>query len=249
MGRFLSPDPSGLAFANQGNPQSLNLYSYALNNPLVNTDPTGMECVWDDGSFDSEDDPVTGSSAGCTGQGGTYVPPNLFENTTLSNGQWQSNWGDWSSQANSNLAQGWLNPNSTTNAVPDNSITLSVPADVWNFAAQQTTPVSGPWTYGNWAGRGGMGVPVNDADAGAMMHDYCYHQGGFNAGSNFSGHSDALQACNQTLCNIESPIAKGQGQNMNENVQGSNGMLERYAAQDMVDYFSIVPFGNACKAR
>jgi RHS repeat-associated protein len=249
-GRFLSPDPSGLAFANPGNPQSLNLYSYVMNNPLTNIDPTGMECVWDDGSFDSEDDPVTGSSEGCTGQGGTYVPPNLFENAMLSNGQWQSSWGDWSSQANSNLAQNWLNPSSTTNATPDNSITLSVPPDVWNFAAQQTTPVSGPWTYGNWAGPGGMGVPVNDADAGAMMHDYCYHHGGFSASSNFGPPSSALQACNQALCDTESSISTGQGQNMGENVQGSNGMLERYAAKDMVDYFTNVPFkGNACKKR
>jgi hypothetical protein len=82
-----------------------------MNNPLTNTDLSGMECVWDDGSFDSEDDLATGSSAGCTGQGGAYIPPNLFENAMLSNGHWHSNWGDWSSQANSNLAQGWLNPN------------------------------------------------------------------------------------------------------------------------------------------
>jgi trimeric autotransporter adhesin len=248
LGRFMSPDPSGLAYADPTNPQSLNLYAYVANNPLTNTDPSGMECVWGDGSFDSEDDPATGSSEGCTGQGGTYVPPNLFQNATLSNGQWRSNWGDWSSQANSNLAQNWLNPSSTTNAVPDNSITLAVPMDVWNFAAQQTTPVSGLWTYGNWAGPGGMGAPVNDADAGAMMHDYCYHQGGFTSSTNFGPPNSALQACNQALCDTESSIASGQGQNMDETVQGSNGMLERYAAQDMVNYFSNVPFkGNTCK--
>jgi RHS repeat-associated protein len=51
-GRFLSPDPSGLYFANPYNPQSLNLYSYARNNPLKNTDPTGLDCVYlnDDGT-------------------------------------------------------------------------------------------------------------------------------------------------------------------------------------------------------
>jgi RHS repeat-associated protein len=45
MGRFMSPDPSGLYFANPFNPQSLNLYNYGLNNPLINTDPTGLDCV------------------------------------------------------------------------------------------------------------------------------------------------------------------------------------------------------------
>ena len=46
LGRFLSPDPSGLYYADPTNPQSLNLYSYARNNPLKNTDPTGLDCVW-----------------------------------------------------------------------------------------------------------------------------------------------------------------------------------------------------------
>jgi RHS repeat-associated protein len=45
MGRFLSPDPSGLEYADPTNPQSLNLYSYVLNNPLHNIDPSGEECV------------------------------------------------------------------------------------------------------------------------------------------------------------------------------------------------------------
>ena len=119
MGRFMSPDPTGLYYANPYNPQSLNLYSYALNNPLVNTDPTGMECVWDDGSYDASDDAVTGNAEGCSGQGGTYVDPHLFENATLTNGQ-QSNTqpGDWSPNANSTIAQSWTNASATVNSGP-----------------------------------------------------------------------------------------------------------------------------------
>ena len=41
MGRFMSPDP-GNAGADITNPQSWNMYSYVLNNPLTNIDPTGM---------------------------------------------------------------------------------------------------------------------------------------------------------------------------------------------------------------
>ena len=42
MGRFLSPDPSQLSYADPRNPQSLNLYSYALNSPLSYIDPSGL---------------------------------------------------------------------------------------------------------------------------------------------------------------------------------------------------------------
>jgi RHS repeat-associated protein len=45
MGRWMSPDPSGLYFADPTNPQSFNLYGYVANNPLTNADPTGLDCV------------------------------------------------------------------------------------------------------------------------------------------------------------------------------------------------------------
>jgi RHS repeat-associated protein len=42
MGRMMSPDP-GNAGADPSDPQSWNMYSYALNNPLIITDPTGLD--------------------------------------------------------------------------------------------------------------------------------------------------------------------------------------------------------------
>ena len=48
MGRFLSPDEP---FIDQdtSNPQSWNLYSYVRNNPLVNVDDDGHDCIYSNG--------------------------------------------------------------------------------------------------------------------------------------------------------------------------------------------------------
>jgi len=85
-GRFLSPDPSGLAYADLTNPQSFNLYSYALNNPLKYVDPTGLdECQWDGGDqTDPEDNLNTKSS--CEAAGGNWFGNTDTQVTVRANG-------------------------------------------------------------------------------------------------------------------------------------------------------------------
>jgi RHS repeat-associated protein len=135
QGRWISPDPAGLGAVDPSNPQSWNRYAYVLNNPLGGTDPLGTECVWDDGSFDSADDPDTGSADGCAGQGGTWVDPGLFENAMLTTGQSHSSYGDWSSSPNATLAQNWATPSATASAQPGTLLQYlfsTVPTNVAN---------------------------------------------------------------------------------------------------------------------
>jgi RHS repeat-associated protein len=42
MGRWLTPDPAGVAATDPTNPQSWNRYAYVMNNPLSNVDPMGL---------------------------------------------------------------------------------------------------------------------------------------------------------------------------------------------------------------
>jgi RHS repeat-associated protein len=95
QGRWISPDPAGLDAADPTNPQSWNRYAYVLNNPLSYVDPTGLECVWDDGSYDSVDDPNTGNPTKCTNEGGTWVGHSFFQQSELP---------DWSRDPDSDIA-------------------------------------------------------------------------------------------------------------------------------------------------
>jgi RHS repeat-associated protein len=120
MGRFMSPDPGWMLQADVSNPQTLNMYSYVLNNPLRFIDPTGLECVWSDGSYDSNDDNDTGDNAGtngdhsgCRGQGGAWVDHSFFANQGAA---------DWSNSGNADLAGIYT-------AITSNSSTVNVNAD------------------------------------------------------------------------------------------------------------------------
>ena len=60
MGRWLSPDPAGLAAVDITNPQTWNRYAYVGNNPLSNVDPVGL---------DDEDHECGGMPCGWPGPG------------------------------------------------------------------------------------------------------------------------------------------------------------------------------------
>jgi RHS repeat-associated protein len=112
QGRWLSPDPSELSAVDPTNPQTWNRYAYVFNNPLNATDPLGLFCVWDSGSFDSNDDAGTGKKTSCEDQGGTWFngSPSDWVNSS-GNQVFASN--DWSGAANPQAAEfaAEINPN------------------------------------------------------------------------------------------------------------------------------------------
>ena len=72
QGRWLSPDPSGLAAVNPGDPQSWNRYAYVGNRPTNTTDPLGLDCFYYDQEYQCTDDDGGG------GGGGWVTGPDLF---------------------------------------------------------------------------------------------------------------------------------------------------------------------------
>jgi RHS repeat-associated protein len=56
LGRWMSPDPSGLHYADLTNPQSFNLYTFVTNDPLKYFDAHGLYEEYDDGDGSDIDD-------------------------------------------------------------------------------------------------------------------------------------------------------------------------------------------------
>lgn len=90
-GRFLSPDPAN-AGADPTNPQSWNMYSYVLNNPLVYTDPTGLYCSDQNGNemVDDQGNPISTDPQSCANANGQWITvdgqPNQTNTVTVNAG-------------------------------------------------------------------------------------------------------------------------------------------------------------------
>ena len=67
QGRWMSPDPYDGSY--NGNPQSLNRYSYTMNNPLMMTDPSGLFCGFGVGEAAAAAGQVHIEAAACLANG------------------------------------------------------------------------------------------------------------------------------------------------------------------------------------
>ena len=89
MGRWMSPDPYGNSVADFGNPQSWNMYSYVLNNPLKYVDPTGLDCAYLNDAGDGIESSDRNSSIGeCNSNGGYWVSGQVNQVSVNGNGSY-----------------------------------------------------------------------------------------------------------------------------------------------------------------
>jgi RHS repeat-associated protein len=87
QGRWLSPDPAGLAAADLTNPQSLNRYAYVLSNPASLVDPTGLFAPLPEGCRNLGTGPDGEPVIDCSGLwGGSAGAPSFEEPEGIGNG-------------------------------------------------------------------------------------------------------------------------------------------------------------------
>ncbi|WP_044176066.1 RHS repeat-associated core domain-containing protein [Granulicella mallensis] len=144
IGRFMSPDPSGLAYADPSNPQSFNLYSYVRNNPLSFVDPSGLTCQKGlvdngDGTFNPvySDD---GDGKGCPAAGirpdGSESDTAIYQfNYSDSTGAFQS-----SSVLNLQLPYGGGVSGSSLGSAPSKPCSASGPSKIISASATTNGP-------------------------------------------------------------------------------------------------------------
>jgi RHS repeat-associated protein len=106
LGRFMTPDwatkPIDVPYANFGNPQSLNLYSYVVNNPLTLIDDDGHDIIYAAGLQNAQlvKDSVQAilanphTSANLSGYVGPNNPNLTIQSGDLSNGDTVTKNGD-----------------------------------------------------------------------------------------------------------------------------------------------------------
>jgi RHS repeat-associated protein len=157
LGRFMSPDPDN-AGANLASPQSWNMYSYVLNNPLVITDPLGLDCVYLDDSG--------GTSP--NGPGGASIDHDSDQ------GQCNESGGYW---ANGNIAS--LKDVQTFSA-NDNALIFSDEGGITNVSLANQSETQGGFGLGNipasfWRGQFAdpsdlSGPTLQDQQINALMN-------------------------------------------------------------------------------
>ena len=101
MGRFLSPDPSGIFLGNLGDPQQLNLYAYVRNNPINNIDPDGLDCTFlNSASGAIQDTNASENAEECSWDGGFWTTGPVNQVSQSITGGYQFGWSGTPSDPN-----------------------------------------------------------------------------------------------------------------------------------------------------
>jgi len=164
QGRWMRPDPYAGSY-DFTNPQSLNRYSYVLNNPLSFIDPTGLQCFDASGNPLSLDDSEDGSDDAEQGQcetlGGTWIPNPTTTVTVDGNGG--SNCTGFCPSETDNFP---TNPNAPNNGPTQQQkqcvATAEASADAFYVKANATMPTTRSaisWIVGGAVGGGWFGGP------------------------------------------------------------------------------------------
>lgn len=239
FGRFNRPDPY-LGSYDRSNPQSLNRYTYARNNPMALVDPNGLNvsvCVTDGDCYTYTDDEWNRMMQGGYGGGVTDDGQgNLICNNVVCGTVW------WSPNPDSG---GWTfaPPHSGYDDIAP-SITADNPVHgSWIFGF-------GPFVYGNYCGAGGQGPVVSLTDAGCRGHDVCFGAANTDFTSMTSegawnkllpAQQSRVQACNQQLCESERDV---------RNEIPSWNVKQTLANDEIILFFSYgVPKGARCTVR
>jgi RHS repeat-associated protein len=237
QGRWLSPDPYSGSY-DASNPQSMNRYVYALNNPLSNIDPSGLDfCIYDNGdgtgvAYINLD----GGSLDCPGNG-FYIntmATSLDGIVMNSNGDVTGyTLGDQQFDTNGSLysANQTITVNGNTGAVDYTSTWTVGPGGVGpggpvvapndGLPKQNTNIFTRLLTGTNYCGPGGAGTPINRVDAACAAHDLCYQNATVSWVNNFGWPTPAQQqaaigvcdaALSNALSNISWPTSAEYGQ-------------------------------------
>jgi len=168
QGRWIQPDPAGLAAVDITNPQTWNRYAYVNNNPLSNVDPTGLDCIYlnDDNSINHVN---TGGNADCDSStdDGYYVDGTIVGGANGVSVSEDGNWLAYTIQGNdfaSGMCIGDCGFSTTVSSVFSST-------DVVTIQANKTTPDSNCGLQPC-----GPGIP-----APGLTQDYCgfgYHCNG-----------------------------------------------------------------------